>query len=161
MKKISYNPIGIIHSPHVKIKGTPIQPVAAKGIKGSIEIFEEYKDGLKSLDLFSHIILIYAFNKIKKTQLITKPFLDEQEHGIFAVRAPTRPNKIGISIVRLEKITDKTLHIRDIDILDNTPLLDIKPFVPEFDNRENANSGWINKKESEIETRRDDGRFKD
>ncbi|TXT60385.1 MAG: hypothetical protein BAJALOKI2v1_110045 [Promethearchaeota archaeon] len=161
MKKITYYPIGIIYSPHYKIEGTPIQPVAAKGIKGKVKVFEKYKDGLKSLELFSHLFLIYIFNKVKNIQLTTKPFLDNQEHGIFSVRAPTRPNKIGISIVRLEKIEGNILHVIDVDILDKSPLLDIKPFVPEFDNRQNATSGWMKKDEDEIESKRDDGRFKD
>ena len=136
MDEIKYKPIGIVHSPFKEPKGTPIQPAAAKGIKGKVEVFPEYAEGLKDVKEFSYIILVCHFHLSKKPSLKVKPFMDDQMRGVFATRAPSRPNPIGISIVRLIKIEENILHVQDVDIIDGTHLLDIKPYVCEFDPKE-------------------------
>ncbi len=137
-----FKPIGIIRTPHVETSQTPIQPVFAKGIPGTVEVFPEYVDGLMDLDKFSHLYLLYYFNRAKETKLKVKPYLEDELHGIFATRAPHRPNKIGISVVKLLKIEKNILHIEDVDILNGTPLLDIKPYIARFDTRDEVRSGW-------------------
>ncbi len=159
MSTITYKSIGIIHSPFKEPKNVPIQAVAAKGTRGTIELNAEYIEGLVDLQEFSHIILLYHLNLIRGFKLMVKPFLDQNLHGVFATRAPSRPNPIGISIVRLRKIQSNILHIEDVDIVDNTPLLDIKPYIPQFDNRKTRKIGWFNKKISNLPTTKDDGRF--
>ncbi len=156
---IKYKPIGIIHSPFKEPKGTPIQPAGAKGINGTVEVFPEYAEGLKDIEGFSHIILIYHFHLSKKSPLKVKPYMDKEAHGVFAMRGPSRPNPIGISIVHLVKVEDKILHVQDIDIVDGTPLLDIKPYVPEFDVREVEETGWLEENLYKLSTSEDDGRF--
>ena len=159
MDTIKYNPIGIIHSPHKSPDGTPIQPTGAKGVEGTIEIFPEYIAGLADLAEFSHIFILYHFHLSRKYSLKVKPFLDDQERGLFATRAPSRPNPIGLSVVRLIDVKEGNLHVQDVDVVDGTPLLDIKPYVPEFDVREVDQIGWIGKKTGKIEEVVDDGRF--
>ena len=159
MDEIRYKPIGIIHSQFKEPKGTPIQPMAAKGVDGTVEVFPEYAEGLKDLESFSHIILIYYFHLSKKSSLKVKPFMDNRIHGVFSTRAPSRPNSIGISVVRLITIERNTLYIRDVDIVDGTPLLDIKPYVPEFDVRAVDKIGWLEKNVNKLPTSKDDGRF--
>ncbi len=156
---IKYNPIGIIHSPFKEPKGTPIQPRAAEGVDGTVEVFPEYIEGVEDLDGFSHIILIYHFHLSKKSSLKVRPFMDKRIHGVFSTRAPSRPNPIGISTVRLIKITENILYIRDVDVIDGTPLLDIKPYVPGFDVREVDKIGWLENNVKKLPTSRDDGRF--
>mgnify|MGYP000079451921 CR=1 FL=1 len=159
---IKYRPIGIIHSPFKSPRGTPIQPMAAYNVKGTVEIFPEYAEGLKDLDGFSHIILIYHFHLVRGFQLLVKPYMDDNFHGIFATRAPVRPNPIGLSVVRLDKIEGNILYIRDIDIVDGTPLLDIKPYVPEFDVRRDViRSGWLERNIKKLSQTKDNGRFLD
>src|SRR4030042_3066057 len=160
MKKIVYEPIGIIHSPFKDIKGMPIQPTGAKGIAGTIEIHPEFAEGLKDLEGFSHIILIYHFHLSKGYSLKVKPFMDENLRGVFATRAPKRPNPIGISVVRLRKIEGNILNIEDVDIVDGTPLLDIKPYVPEFDVQEVEKIGWLSQKANNVPKMKSDERFK-
>jgi tRNA-Thr(GGU) m(6)t(6)A37 methyltransferase TsaA len=160
MREISYSPIGTIKSPFKEPKGTPIQTSAAIGVEGIVEIFQEFADGLKDLEGFSHIILLYHFHLAKEASLQVKPFLDERNHGVFATRAPSRPNPIGISVVRLVNIEGNMLRIEDVDIVDGTPLLDIKPYVPEFDIQEVERKGWLDKKINKLATSRDDGRFR-
>lgn len=143
MSEITYSPIGIIRSPFKTIQGTPIQPRGAQGIRGTIEMRPDLVPGLKDLDGFSHIVLIYHFHLAQGFCLQLKPFLDDRERGVFATRAPLRPNPIGLSIVRLLGIKGHILHIEDVDLLDGTPLLDIKPYVPEFDVREADRIGWL------------------
>jgi len=157
MKDIIYTPIGVIHSPLKKPEGTPIQSLAGKNIKGTVEIFPDYIKGLKDIEGFSHIILIYHFHLVKKTSLLAKPFMDDKTHGIFAIRGPSRPNPIGFSIVRLTSINDNILYIQDLDILDGTPLLDIKPYVTEFDQRKKIKIGWMEKNINKLSTSKDDG----
>jgi tRNA-Thr(GGU) m(6)t(6)A37 methyltransferase TsaA len=159
MEPIQYHPIGIIHSPHKTPEGTPIQPTGARDVEGSIEVFPEYAAGLADLAGFSHIILLYHFHLSKKFSLMVKPFLDNQKRGLFATRAPSRPNPIGLSVVRLTAITEGNLQVVDVDVVDGTPLLDIKPYVPEFDVREVDHIGWIGKKAEKIGEVVDDGRF--
>jgi len=161
MDDIRYRSIGIIHSPFKEPKGTPIQPAGAKGVNGTVEIFPEYAEGLKDIEGFSHIALLYHFHLSKGAALIVKPYMDSEAHGVFAMRGPSRPNAIGISVVRLVKVEGNILHIQDVDIVDGTPLLDIKPYVPEFDMREVARIGWLENKVHKVSASRDDGRFTD
>jgi len=159
MNEIKYKPIGVIHSPFKEPKGTPIQPAGAKGINGTVEMFPEYAEGLKDIEGFSHIILLYHFHLSKGAALIVKPYMDREAHGVFAMRGPSRPNSIGISVVHLVKVEGNTLHIQDVDIVDGTPLLDIKPYVPEFDTSEVERTGWLEKNVHNLSASKDDGRF--
>ena len=158
-EQICFKPIGIIHSPFTEISGVPIQPLSAKGIKGTIELNPDFTEGLKDLEGFSHITLIYIFHLISKFSLQVIPFMDDKPHGIFATRSPSRPNPIGISTVRLINIDQSTLHIENVDIVDGTPLLDIKPFYPKFDNRKTDKIGWLVGKRNMHKIRSDE-RFK-
>ena len=160
MNEIKYTPIGIIHSPFKKISGMPIQPSGAKGIKGTLEINLEYVGGLKDIEGFSHIILIYHFNLSKGYSLEVVPFLDERLRGVFATRAPKRPTPIGLSIVKLIKVENNILYIENIDVLDNTPLLDIKPYVTKFDAQEDVRIGWLTKTQNKVKKKKSDYRFK-
>jgi len=157
--EFNYKAIGYVHSPHQEAHGTPIQTGAAKDVEAEIELLPEYRDGLMDLEGFSHIILLYHCHKAGKTELLRKPFMDNKKHGIFAIRAPSRPNPIGLSIVRLVAIKDHILRIKDVDILDGTPILDIKPYVPEFDTKEVTKIGWLEKNVHKMAEERDDGRF--
>ncbi len=140
---VTYKPIGIIHTGFRDKKDTPIQGVFAKGAKGEVEIYPEYAAGLKHIEGFSHIILIYHFHLADGYSLISMPFLEDEQRGIFSIRHFKRPNPIGLSVVRLEQVRGNKLEISEVDIIDGTLLLDIKPFVPQFDNREAARSGWL------------------
>ncbi|RJO65738.1 MAG: tRNA (N6-threonylcarbamoyladenosine(37)-N6)-methyltransferase TrmO [Candidatus Omnitrophota bacterium] len=142
---IALKPLGIIRTPYKEPKGIPIQGRFARGIKGIIHLYPEYRVGLKDIEGFSHLILIYYFNRSKEEKLIGKPFLEDKEHGIFAIRSPHRPNHIGFSIVKLEKVKGSTIIFSEVDILDNTPLLDIKPYVAYFDSRKKAKNGWLDR----------------
>jgi len=156
---ITYQPIGVIHSPFTDPKDMPIQPLGARGVKGTVELDPQFEAGLKDLEGFSHIILLYHFHLSKDYSLHIVPFLDDTERGVFATRAPRRPNPLGLSIVHLVAVDGCTLSIEDVDIVDGTPLIDIKPFVPYFDHREGASSGWLVKRLGEAATRRSDDRF--
>ena len=157
--QITYRAIGIIHSPFKEPEGTPIQPGAAKGIEGMVEVFTQYEKGLKDIEGFSHIILIYHFHLSKAYSLEIKPYMDNKLHGLFATRAPARPNPIGLSVVRLIKVERNNLYIKDIDIVDGTPLLDIKPFVPEFNPGDIIKKGWLENNIRKLPYSKDDGRF--
>jgi len=157
---LKFEPIGVIHTPYKQKEGMPIQPAGAAGVPGTVEIFADYTAGLKDLDGFSHIILLYHFHQSKGYDLTVVPFLDDQPHGLFATRAPRRPNPIGLSIVRLDQIEGSTLRISNIDVLDGTPLLDIKPYVPAFDQHTNARSGWIEDTGNKVVDYSADDRFK-
>jgi tRNA-Thr(GGU) m(6)t(6)A37 methyltransferase TsaA len=161
VEEIIYRPIGTIHSPFKTRVGTPIQPIGGIGVKAEVEILPEYVEGLQDLMGFSHIVLLYHFHLCKAYKLRVKPFLDDGEHGLFATRAPARPNQIGISVVRLIRIDNKTLYVQDIDIIDQTPLLDIKPFVPDFDVRDEVRIGWLKEKSGNGSKMIADGRFND
>ncbi|MGC8888191.1 MAG: tRNA (N6-threonylcarbamoyladenosine(37)-N6)-methyltransferase TrmO [Verrucomicrobiia bacterium] len=159
MESITYKPIGVIYSPYNDADGVPIQPTAANGCEGTVDIFPEYVEGLKDLDGFSHIILIYHFHLSKRYTLTVKPFLDNQERGVFATRAPARPNAIGISVVELLKIQGNRLLVRGLDVLNGTPLLDIKPYVPEFDSFKVKKIGWLQGNLKKLSSVRADTRF--
>lgn len=157
--KIEYTPIGIIRSPFKELEGMPIQPAGAAGVKGTVEMLGDFQEGLKDLDGFSHIILLYHFHRSHGFNLTVVPFLDPKPRGVFATRAPKRPNAIGLSVVQLDKIKDTILHIQNVDILDGTPLLDIKPYVPEFEAPVEVRTGWVQKAMMSLSSRRSDGRF--
>ncbi len=159
MNKIIFTPIGTIHSPHKNREGMPIQPSGADGIKGSVDINPEYAEALADLDGFSHIILIYHFHLSEGYSLKVTPFLDDTERGLFATRAPRRPNPIGISVVKLTAIEGNTLHIENVDIIDGTPILDIKPYVPQFDNAEDIKTGWLESNAVKSKKHKSDDRF--
>ncbi len=157
--KFAYRSIGIIHSPFKTTKGIPIQPAGAEAIKGTIHIYPEYVKGLKDLDGFSHIILLYHFHLNRDSKLIVVPFMDSRPHGVFSTRAPCRPNPIGLSVVKLRKIKGNILEIENVDILDQTPLLDIKPYVPEFDQFPADRIGWLEEVRGMVKDKKSDSRF--
>jgi len=159
LKSISYKPIGVIYTPFKSSKGTPIQPKSAEETKGRIVVNKEYIEGLKDLEGFSHIILVFHFHLVRGYSSLVKPYMDNNFHGVFATRAPKRPNPIGISVVRLLRIRRNILYIRDVDIVDGTPLLDIKPYVPEFDIRKVDKIGWLERRVHRLKDTKDDGRF--
>jgi tRNA-Thr(GGU) m(6)t(6)A37 methyltransferase TsaA len=160
MNEIRYRSIGTIHSPFKEIEGMPIQPMGATGVKGTVEVFERFQAGLKDLDGVSHIILLYHFHQNQGFDLIVLPFLDTVPRGLFATRVPNRPNAIGLSIVQLDQIKDNTLHIQNVDILDGTPLLDIKPYVPKFDAQAAGRTGWYEKAKKTVFGCKANSRFK-
>lgn len=156
---ISLEPIGFISTPFKAKEGMPIQSRLAKGAKGRIELKEEFVPGLLDLDGFSHIILVYYFHESKDFKLQVEPFLENKKHGVFATRAPKRPNAIGMSVVKLLRIDNNILEVQNIDVLDGTPLLDIKPYIPQFDIHQVEKSGWIEDKESDMKDIKSDDRF--
>lgn len=159
MDEIVYTPIGVIRSPHTETKGMPIQPSGAKGVRGKVELAPEFAAGLKDLEGFSYAMLLYHFHRSTGYSLETKPFLDDTPRGVFSTRAPKRPNPIGVSVVRVLGIKGCTMEIEDVDILDGTPVLDIKPFIPEIDNREPGKIGWFSRRALEARTMKADDRF--
>jgi tRNA-Thr(GGU) m(6)t(6)A37 methyltransferase TsaA len=140
-------PIGIIYTPYETKENCPIQPLYASNAIGRVEVYENYEAGLKDIETFSHIYLLYHFDRAGKIELVRATFLDDEPHGIFASRHPSRPSGIGMSIVRLIKREKNILTVKGIDVLNNTPLLDIKPYVPKFDHIETATEGWTANKE--------------
>jgi tRNA-Thr(GGU) m(6)t(6)A37 methyltransferase TsaA len=152
-------PIGVIHSPFRDPKSMPIQPVSDNSAPGRIEVFPEFAEGLRDLDGFSHVLLLYHFHRAQGYSLSVVPFLDTAPRGLFATRAPKRPNPIGISLLTLERIEGRDLHVANIDILDGTPLLDIKPHVPEFDCAPGARIGWLAKAGEAMRRKVADERF--
>jgi tRNA (adenine37-N6)-methyltransferase len=135
--------IGVIHSPYVTKDACPIQPVYASEARGTVEVFEEYAAGLKDVETFSHLYLLYLFDRAGQIELVRPTFLDDEPHGVFASRHPCRPNGIGMSIVRLARREANTLVVAGLDVLDGTPLLDVKPYIPRFDVIEGASDGWV------------------
>jgi tRNA (adenine37-N6)-methyltransferase len=152
-------PIGLIHTPFADLTGMPIQPAGAAGVSGTVEVFSEYQAGLKDLDGFSHIVLLYVFHRSQGFRLQVVPFMDVEPRGLFATRAPMRPNPIGLSVVQLDRIEGGTIHIINVDMLDETPLLDIKPYVPEFDSQAKVRTGWLEKARKIVSDRKSDRRF--
>ena len=140
--EILYWTIGIIHSEHTIEENTPIQPVYAKGCKGYVELIPEFVEGLRDLSSFSHIYLIYHFHQVHSVQLLVKPYLQDVERGVFATRRSCRPNAIGLSVVELLSIEGNILNLDGVDILDGTPLLDIKPYTAKFDLHNVKKNGW-------------------
>jgi tRNA-Thr(GGU) m(6)t(6)A37 methyltransferase TsaA len=153
------SPIGVIHSPFCTIEDMPIQPKGVANLEGFLEIDEVYADGLKDLDGFSHIYLIYSFHQVSRTALHVTPFMDTVERGVFATRSPLRPNHIGISIVRVLRVEGNKIYIKGVDVLNETPLLDVKPYIEQFDSVEESRSGWMKATKTEVELKRSDDRF--
>lgn len=143
--EFSIRQLGIIHSPYKSKDECPIQGTVKPEGNGRIEVFPEYEEALETIETFSHIILFYIFNEAGDIKLSRPTFLDDASHGVFASRHPCRPNGIGLSIVKLNERNGNVLKVSEIDVLDNTPLIDIKPYIPRFDYRENANNGWVEK----------------
>jgi len=135
-------PIGVIRTPHRSKDECPIQPPAAKGARGRVEVAGEFAEGLKDVDMFSHVYLLYSFDRAGEIKLTRPTFLDDRPHGVFACRHPCRPNGIGLSIVKVVRREGNVLVVEGVDMLDETPLLDIKPYVPKFDDIEGASGGW-------------------
>lgn len=156
---ITYNSIGTIETPHKTLRGMPIQPAGAKEVEGSILLSQEYVGALKDLDEFSHLILIYHLHKQNGWKPLVTPFMDEVERGLFSTRAPSRPNALGLSIVKLKNITGNKVTFEGADMLDGTPLLDIKPYVPKFDTKQNVRTGWLEKNANKVQKTKSDGRF--
>jgi tRNA-Thr(GGU) m(6)t(6)A37 methyltransferase TsaA len=139
---VTYRSIGIVRSPFTSIEGMPIQPSRAQDVEGTLEIDLEFHAGLKDLDGFSHILLVCHLHRVSGAELTVVPFLDTEPRGIFATRAPKRPNAIAISLLRVKSVNGGRVQVLDVDLLDGTPILDVKPYVPEFDARVDARTGW-------------------
>jgi len=158
-KEIVFNSIGVIYSDFKDLDKIPIQPVFAEEARGYAKLFPEFVDGLKDLEGFSHVYLLYHLHRAPEAKLQVKPFLEDTARGVFATRSPSRPNPIGFSLVKIDKIIGNILHFSELDILNGTPLIDIKPFIPRFDFREQASQGWledINEHEAQRRGRRQD-----
>jgi tRNA-Thr(GGU) m(6)t(6)A37 methyltransferase TsaA len=143
--QISITPIGIVHSPFSGPEGMPIQAALSEAV-GTVEIYAEYVDGLRDIAGFDFVILLYQFHLATKESLSVTPFLDNEPHGVFATRAPTRPNRMGLSVVRLLNVRGNMLDIGNVDIVSGTPVIDIKPYVPAFDSRTECRVGWFTAK---------------
>lgn len=143
MKYLELKPIGIIKTQFEDKVGVPIQPKNGENYIGHIELNKEYVQGLKDLDGFSHIHLLYHLNRHEDYSLIVKPYMDDTPRGLFATRAPKRPNQIGLSLVEIVEIKENIITFKGVDMLNNTPLFDIKPYYHDFDSRENSKSGWL------------------
>jgi len=156
----TFEPIGLIHTPFHTLEDMPIQPTSQSSQPGVVEVFPQYTTGLQDLDGFSHIYLIYHLHQAAPCRLSVTPFLDTHPRGLFATRVPCRPNPIGLSLVQLEGIQENKLHIARLDILDQTPLLDIKPYIPEFETGQQVRIGWVEQARGQVHTRKSDRRFK-
>jgi len=143
MQTITYSPIGVVRSPFTTLAGMPIQTVAAAAIAATIELEPSYAAGLRDIDAFSYLLIISHLHLMQGYALEVTPFMDTQTHGVFATRSPRRPNPIGLSIVRLVRVEGATLHIEEVDLVDGTPVLDIKPYVPQLDDRAAERIGWF------------------
>ncbi|HUH82786.1 MAG TPA: tRNA (N6-threonylcarbamoyladenosine(37)-N6)-methyltransferase TrmO [Nitrososphaerales archaeon] len=159
MESFLYRPIGVIHSQLKDPEGAPIQTPAAGHVNGSVEIFPPYVSGLRDIEGFSSLILIYHMHLAADPLLVVTPFLDVKRHGIFSTRAPARPNPIGLSVVTLKRVRGRRLYVQDLDVVEGTPLLDIKPYVPEFDSRLGGRVGWYAARLGRLRQVRADGRF--
>jgi len=159
MQEITYKPIGIIHTPFLTLNNIPIQNIGATEEIATIEIFPEFAEGLKDLEGFSHIILLYHLHLVQNSALIVKPFMDTVPRGIFATRSPIRPNPIGFTIVKLVGINNNLLTIKHFDMLNNTPLLDMKPYISTIDEIKDSKSGWLTGKIQNFENTKSDSRF--
>jgi tRNA-Thr(GGU) m(6)t(6)A37 methyltransferase TsaA len=160
MESINYRSIGTIETPYASREGMPIQAAGARGVRGRILLQPEYMPGLQDLAGFSHLILLYHFHLTRDTRLVVTPFLDTTPRGVFATRSPNHPNPIGISIVRLLEIKAAVLEIEDVDMVNGTPLLDIKPYVPAFDHRQPERLGWLEEAGAKVGQTRADRRFR-
>lgn len=158
--RIECESIGIIHTPYRETAGMPIQPSGAEGVRGTIEVFPEFGPGLADIDGFSHLILLYHFHNAGDVKLVVTPFLDSEQRGVFATRAPIRPSKIGLTVVKLIDRADCLLTIENIDVLDGTPLLDIKPYVDTFDSPAADRFGWLEAARRQSLSQAADDRFR-
>lgn len=156
---VIYKPIGVIHSPFHNLEEMPIQPTSNASGPGIVEIYPDYIDGLKDLEGFSHIYLLYHLHEVHQSRLLVTPFLDKEPRGIFSTRAPSRPNPIGLSLVKIVRIENNLIYVDQVDILDGTPLLDIKPYVPDFESVQNVRIGWLEQAKGQISTGKSDSRF--
>ncbi|WP_028580644.1 tRNA (N6-threonylcarbamoyladenosine(37)-N6)-methyltransferase TrmO [Desulfogranum japonicum] len=156
---IELTPIGLIHSPIDNPQNAPIQPKGATSLRGTVEIYPDYTEGLADLSGFSHIILLYHFHLSTRTELVVTPFMDTCKRGVFATRSPLRPNHIGLSIVELLAVENNRLIVQGIDIVDSTPLLDVKPYIHNFDSVEQSRSGWMKADVAQVAEKRSDNRF--
>ena len=156
---ITYEPIGVVRSPFTDLVSMPIQPVSDASSPGTIEIYAPFVGGLKGLDGFSNLILLYHLHEVRDKSLTVTPFLDSIPRGIFAARAPARPNPIGLSVVKLVRIEGPILHVEDLDVLNETPLINLKPYVPEFDHRPDARIGWLERVKGNTKAKVSDERF--
>ena len=157
--KREFKIIGVINSPFKNLSDVPIQPAGAQGIRGQLVLEQAYLSGLKDLDGFSHIYILFLFHKMKESRLSVTPYLDSQVRGVFATRAPARPNPIGLSIVRLLSIEENILHIENLDMLSESPVLDIKPYVPKFDDQSDVRIGWLSEIADGVKHKRSDDRY--
>lgn len=158
-QRFNVTPIGFLQTPYKDIHNMPIQPSGASGVPGKLILKPEFVEGIKDLDSFSHIYLIYLFHKANSFHLTVTPFLDSEVHGVFATRAPKRPNPIGLSVVRLLSIEENVLNLENVDMLDGTPVIDIKPYIPSFDQPQNVRIGWLEGRSDSVKTKRSDDRF--
>ncbi len=156
---IAYEPIGVVHSPFKRLDEMPVQPISAASGAGVVEILPQFAEGLCDLDGFSHLVLLYHFHEAPRRSLTVTPFLDAKPHGVFATRAPSRPNPIGFSIIKLMAIENNALRVEQLDVLDGTPVLDIKPHVPAFDCRPDARIGWFEQSKGLFSGKLSDKRF--
>ena len=161
MDPIIFHPIGVIRTPFKDLEGMPIQPNSAQPVEGQVVLDPVYEEGLKDIDGFSHLILIYQFHHSKGFKLTVTPFLEDRKRGLFATRAPRRPNAVGLSIVSLLGCKGNLLRVGNIDVVDQTPLIDIKPYVPDFDAPEVTDIGWLEDKAKQSRVARSDQRFAD
>jgi tRNA-Thr(GGU) m(6)t(6)A37 methyltransferase TsaA len=159
LENIIYKPIGVIHTPFNTPENMPIQNAGANRVTGTIEIYPEYSEGLKDIEGFSHLILLYHLHQVNHYSLQVIPFLDTIEHGIFATRSPVRPNAIGLTIVKLIELKGCMLTSEGIDMLNQTPLLDIKPYLPEVDALHDVRIGWFEGKTEKFQSNKSDKRF--
>ncbi len=157
--EITYTAIGTIHTPFTDASDMPIQPTGETSAPGTVHLDPQFAPALKDLDGFSHVILVYHFHQSKRVDLTVMPFMDSVPRGVFATRAPTRPNPIGISVVALQGVEGNVLQLENVDILDGTPLLDIKPYVPKFDAPKDTRAGWLEDSGKDVHRARSDDRF--
>ena len=156
---VTYRAIGVVRSPFTTIEGMPIQPSRAHGAAGTLEIDPEFEAGLKDLEGFSHVLVVCHLHRVSGAELTVVPFLDPEPRGIFATRAPKRPNPISISLLRVASVNGNLIQVLDVDLLDGTPVLDVKPYVPEFDACSDARTGWYASAARKDETVVSDKRF--
>ncbi|MFH0780527.1 MAG: tRNA (N6-threonylcarbamoyladenosine(37)-N6)-methyltransferase TrmO [Pseudomonadota bacterium] len=156
---ISYSPIGYFRSPYTEVRGMPIQPIGAENVEGYIEVLPEFSAGLKDLEGFSHVFVLYHLHRIQGYELMIQPFLDTKRHGVFATRSPKRPNPIGLSIMQLKEVSGFNVFLKGIDVLDRTPVVDIKPYVADFDRCNADRFGWFEGKSGNATHHRSDERF--
>jgi tRNA-Thr(GGU) m(6)t(6)A37 methyltransferase TsaA len=159
--KITFEPIGVVHSPFTELANMPIQPTGDSAAAGSLEIYSPYCDALKDLDGFSHIYALYFFHKVNSWKPSVTPFLDNQPHGLFATRTPRRPNPIGLSLLQVVGLEGCQIKVNGLDILDGTPLLDIKPYIPQFENPQEVHIGWLSGRGENVKIKKSDRRFQD